>query len=56
MQHLKAFVAGAAIVYLSGKLASLDAVQNASPTLAKYAPYIAGGGLLVVAHHFSKGV
>jgi hypothetical protein len=53
MHLVKTFAVGAVVVLVSNKLAGMDFVTKASPTVAKFAPYLISGGLLVAAKKFS---
>lgn len=47
MEMLKTAAVGAALVLFSNKLATMSFVTSASPTVAKFAPYLISGGLLI---------
>ena len=53
MHMVKTLAVGAGLVFVSNKLGSMDFVTKASPTVAKFAPYLISGGLLVAAKHFN---
>lgn len=52
MEMLKTAAVGAALVLFSNKLATMSFVTSASPTVAKFAPYLISGGLLIGAKKF----
>jgi hypothetical protein len=56
MHLVKALAVGAAAYGIANWAGSQSFVTSASPTIAKYAPYLICGGVLMAAKHFGVGV
>lgn len=52
MKTLKVLAVGAGMFAATQWIASQSFISGASPTVAKFAPYLIAGGILVGAEHF----